>query len=667
MDLNPPQLTAVHHVTGPLLVLAGAGSGKTRVITAKIVHLLRAGTVEPEQVFAVTFTNRAAREMSERITASAGAPGSRVSVSTFHRLGLRILRESPDLAGLRAGFSIFNAGDSESLLRELLRMHWGGQVEASALREAARAAQSMISSWKNALITPEQAAAEARSTLDRTHAAVYRDYQSHLGISNAVDFDDLLLQPVRILTDHSERRALWQARVRYLLVDEYQDTNGAQYELIRLLTGNRAAFTVVGDDDQSIYAWRGARPDNLLALTRDFPELVVVKLEQNYRSRGNILRTANKLIGHNPHLFEKRLWSERGPGNPVRIVQVEDDEAEADRIASEILQRQLQRQGQWRDFAVIYRSNYQVRRLELRLQALNVPYRISGGGSFFDRGEIRDALAYLRLLVNPDDDGALLRVVNVPRRQIGASTLAAVQKVALARRCSLLRAIRDPELADDVSSAGLRRVRQFRDWLLHWRQQLHQPAQTLRGLLEDADYQGWLLQQAPDRSRGQQRWASVELLLGSIARLAAEGQSAEEVLRSLVLEDAMEQEDEDEIPDQVQLLTLHASKGLEFPHVYMMGCEEGLLPHRNSTTEEQICEERRLAYVGITRAMETLTMVVTRKRRLRGEVLATEPSRFLAELPADHIQWEGREDEPEDRREERAQQSLSALKAMLED
>lgn len=666
MDLNPPQISAVRHTDGPLLVLAGAGSGKTRVITAKIVHLLKQGTLQPEQIFAVTFTNRAAREMSERITASAGQPGSRVSVSTFHRLGLRILREYPDAAGLRPGFSIFNAGDSESLLRELLRMHWGGQVDASALRDAARAAQSMISSWKNALITPDHAATEARSTLDRTHAAIYRDYQAHLSISNAADFDDLLLQPVQLLQQSSERRAIWQARVRYLLVDEYQDTNGAQYELIRLLTGERAAFTVVGDDDQSIYAWRGARPDNLLALTRDFPGLVVVKLEQNYRSRSNILRSANGLIGHNPHLFEKRLWSERGAGEPVRIVQVADDEAEADRIASEILQRQSQRQGQWRDFAVIYRSNYQVRRLELRLQALNVPYRVSGGGSFFDRGEIRDALAYLRLLVNPDDDGALLRVINVPRRQIGSTTLAAVQKIAIARRCALLRAIKDRALEDDVSSAGLRRLREFREWLLRWRQELHRPAQTLTSLLEEADYRGWLLQQAPDREKGRQRWNNVELLLKAIARHSADGQSAEEVLRSLVLEDTVDNDTEDELPNQVQLLTLHAAKGLEFPHVYMMGCEEGLLPHRNSVSEEQICEERRLAYVGITRAMETLTMLVTGKRRHRGELVATDPSRFLAELPAEYLQWEGGADEPEAQKAARAQQSLSALKAMLE-
>ncbi|MDZ7825502.1 MAG: UvrD-helicase domain-containing protein [Gammaproteobacteria bacterium] len=667
--MNPPQQQAVRQVEGPLLVLAGAGSGKTRVITEKIAHLLRSSALEPEQVFAVTFTNRAAREMSERVVQTVGRAGSRVSISTFHRLGLRILRENPTAAGLRSGFSIFDAGDADSLIKELLRIHFGGDADAKALRELGRAAMNAISAWKNDLCPPETALETAGTGVERTQAAVYADYVNHLAASNAVDFDDLILRPVEILRDSPQWRATWQARVRYLLVDEYQDTNGCQYELIRLLTGERGAFTVVGDDDQSIYAWRGARPDNLITLARDFPALEVVKLEQNYRSRSSILRSANALIGHNPHLFEKRLWSERGPGDPVRIVQVADDEAEADRIAGEILQMQTRLRADWGDFAVIYRSNYQVRQLELRLQALKIPYRVSGGGSFFDRGEIRDSLAYFRLLVNPDDDGALLRVINVPRRQIGAATLSALQRIAGRRRCALLRAMDDATLAAEAGGSAARRLTGFAGWLAGMRNRLRQPgrspAEVLRDLLDEVDYRGWLERHSGEPERARVRWANIELLLRAIGRRSAEGDAPEEVLRSLVLDDMQDDEDEPG-PHQVQLLTLHASKGLEFPNVWIMGMEEGLLPHRNCTTEEQIHEERRLAYVGITRAQERLTLTHTRKRRSRGESLASEPSRFLDELPAELVVREGGDDEPEERKEERARDSLATLRAMFD-
>jgi ATP-dependent DNA helicase Rep len=667
--MNPPQQEAVRRVEGPLLVLAGAGSGKTRVITEKIAHLLRNCALEPEQVFAVTFTNRAAREMSERVVQTVGRAGSRVSISTFHRLGLRILRENPAAAGLRSGFSIFDAGDADSLIKELLRIHFGGDADARALRELARAAMNAISAWKNDLCSPEAALEAAGTGVERTQAAVYADYVNHLAASNAVDFDDLILRPVEILRDSPQWRATWQSRVRYLLVDEYQDTNGCQYELIRLLTGERGAFTVVGDDDQSIYAWRGARPDNLVTLARDFPALEVVKLEQNYRSRSSILRSANALIGHNPHLFEKRLWSERGPGDPVRIVQVADDEAEADRIAGEMLQMQTRLRADWGDFAVIYRSNHQVRQLELRLQALKIPYRVSGGGSFFDRSEIRDSLAYFRLLINPDDDGALLRVINVPRRQIGAATLSALQRIAARRRCALLRAMDDATLAAEAGGTAARRLTGFAGWLAGMRNGLRQPgrspATVLRDLLDEIDYRGWLERHSGEPERARVRWANIELLLRAIGRRSAEGDAPDEVLRSLLLDDLQDDEDEPG-PHQAQLLTLHASKGLEFPNVWIMGMEEGLLPHRNCTTEEQIHEERRLAYVGITRARERLTLTHTRKRRSRGESLASEPSRFLDELPADLVVREGGDDEPEERKAERARESLASLRAMFD-
>ena len=668
--LNPAQSAAVARSDVPMLVLAGAGSGKTRVITAKIVELLRRG-LEPEQIFAVTFTNRAAREMGERVIEAAGRNGAKVGISTFHRLGLRILREDAKAVGLRGGFSIYDAADAESLLRELLRLHFGGDVEAPQLREMARAAGGAISSWKNDLRTPEDVASHARSSLERSQATIYGDYVSHLKASNAVDFDDLILLPVLALRGSAERRARWQARIRHMLVDEYQDTNGCQYALLKLLTGDAGRFTVVGDDDQSIYAWRGARPDNLQQLAKDYPALEVVKLEQNYRSRTNILRSANALIANNPHMFEKRLWSERGPGEAVRIVEVEDEVAEVDRIAGEIVGHQSRHRGAFGDYAVIYRSNHQVRELELRLQALRVPYRVSGDSSFFDRGEIRDVIAYFRLLVNPDDDGAFLRVVNVPRRQIGTATLTALQRTASARRSALLAAVADTAL-DAEAGSGADRLRAFRAMLADYRSRMQKPesgpAGAVRALLEQCDYAGYLDRQDRNRhgesTRVRSRFENVEILLRAITRRTAEGDSPEEALRSLMLEDPSEEDEP--TPEQVQLLTLHASKGLEFPHVWIMGVEEGVLPHRNSTSDEQICEERRLAYVGITRAMESLTLTVTRSRRLRGETLRTQPSRFLAELPAEYVRWEGNREETAEVKQARAEASIASLRNLLD-
>ncbi len=376
MQLNPAQARAVSYLDGPLLVLAGAGSGKTRVIIRKIRQLLRQGFAA-EAIFAVTFTNRAAREMRDRLRDEAGDSAQAVSISTFHRLGLRILRENPKGCGRKSGFSILDGSDVDSLLRALLRQQLGDAAEPALLKEESRLAASLISRWKNEGLTPAEALSQARSSGERGSAALYEAYEARLVASNAVDFDDLIVLPARLLHSDGTWRATWQARVRYLLVDEYQDTNGAQYQLLRALVGQRGAFTVVGDDDQSIYAWRGARPENLRDLANDYPTLEVVKLEENYRSRQSILRAANALIAHNDHLFEKRLWSQRGAGDPLRVVAVEDEEAEAERIAAELAADRVARKGAWGDYAVIYRSNHQVRRLELCLQGLRIPYRIS--------------------------------------------------------------------------------------------------------------------------------------------------------------------------------------------------------------------------------------------------------------------------------------------------
>ena len=663
MQLNPAQARAVSYLDGPLLVLAGAGSGKTRVIIRKIRQLLRQGFAA-ETIFAVTFTNRAAREMRDRLRDEAGDSAQAVSISTFHRLGLRILRENPKGCGRKSGFSILDGSDVDSLLRALLRQQLGDAAEPALLKEESRLAASLISRWKNEGLTPAEALSQARSSGERGSAALYEAYEARLVASNAVDFDDLIVLPARLLHSDGTWRATWQARVRYLLVDEYQDTNGAQYQLLRALVGQRGAFTVVGDDDQSIYAWRGARPENLRDLANDYPTLEVVKLEENYRSRQSILRAANALIAHNDHLFEKRLWSQRGAGEPLRVVCVEDEEAEAERIAAELAADRVARKSAWGDYAVIYRSNHQVRRLELCLQGLRIPYRISGGGSFFDRSEVRDALAYLRVLLNLSDDMAFLRIVNVPRRQLGATALAALTRAAATRGSALFPAIAPPYA--EMLGAAFPRFERFKAQITAARDALRRepPAAVLRSLLETVDYEGYLRsQEKDDRSRAAARWQNIELLLAAIDRRTGEGDTPEDVLRSLMLDDGNDKEPSD---TEVQLLTLHASKGLEFPHVWLMGMEEGLLPHRNSLEDSAVAEERRLAYVGLTRAGDSLAMTVAKKRRQRGTTLESAPSRFLEEIPAELLKWEGLEPPTAEQQAAQAERGVNALRALLD-
>ena len=520
MQLNPAQAAPLPILMAPCWCLRGRG--KTRVIIRKIRHLLRQGWA-PETIFAVTFTNRAAREMRERLLDEAGEAAQAVAISTFHRLGLRILRENPRGCGRRSGFSILNGGDVESLLRALLRQQLGDAAEPSLLKEESRLAASLISRWKNEDLTPQAALAQARSSGERASAALYEAYEARLAASNAVDFDDLIVLPARLLQGDPSWRATWQARVRYLLVDEYQDTNGAQYQLLRALVGSAGALTVVGDDDQSIYAWRGARPENLRDLAADFPTLEVVKLEENYRSRQTILRAANALIAHNEHLFEKRLWSQRGAGDPLRVVSVEDEDVEAERIAAEIAADRVARKGAWGDYAVIYRSNHQVRRLELCLQALRIPYRISGGGSFFDKTEVRDALAYFRLVLNLADDMAFLRIVNVPRRQLGAGALEALTRVAAGTASALLPSVHEHQ-AEPLGKAYPRFAR-FKALIHEARDALRRdpPAAVLRSLLESVDYEGYLRsRETDDRSRALARWQNVELLLSAMDRRTEE-------------------------------------------------------------------------------------------------------------------------------------------------
>ncbi len=665
-DLNPEQSAAVRHIDGPLLVLAGAGSGKTRVISYKIAYLIDECGIAPRHITAVTFTNKAAREMKARVGKLRQGRDSRgLSISTFHTFGLNILRREPALAGYKPGFSILDAQDAETLLKGLL------QKERHADAEQAAGMQWRISGWKNELIGPAQALSQAGDELEAQAARLYGAYQRQLHAYNAVDFDDLILGPVQLFRDHPQALERWQQRIHYLLVDEYQDTNRSQYQLVTQLVGLRETFTVVGDDDQSIYAWRGARPENLAQLQRDFPRLRLIKLERNYRSSGRILHAANQLIANNPHLFEKRLWSGLGPGEQIRILECRNEEQEAGRVVSQLLAQRFNQGGDFGQYAILYRGNHQSRIFEKLLREHNIPYFISGGTSFFARSEIKDIMAYLRLLANPDDDAALLRIINLPRREIGPSTLEKLAAYAEQRQTGLLAACSELGLEQVLAARPRERLQAFAEWIGDHQRQAESgdPVSLLRRLIQDMDYSGWLREISASDRAAERRLENVEELVQWLGKLH-KGEQGEKGLAGLVnyltLMDVLERQEEETGGDRVHLMTLHAAKGLEFPHVFLVGMEEELLPHRTSMEEDNIEEERRLAYVGITRAQRSLTLSYAATRRRYGEVVACEPSRFLDELPAEDLVWERKDSTAsKEERQDRGNAHLANLRAML--
>ncbi len=662
-QLNPQQQQAVRYIDGPLLVLAGAGSGKTSVITRKIAFLVEQCGIRASNIAAVTFTNKAAREMKERVGKLLGGNAAEgLTVSTFHQLGLRIIREQRRELELKNGFSIFDSADSQALIKDLLIQEHGTDGDQ------AQHIQHRISAWKNDRVLPPAALAGVKGPADILCAQAYKRYQQALKAYNALDFDDLILLPTLLFEREPEVLEKWQNRLRYLLVDEYQDTNSSQYLLVKQLVGLTGGLTVVGDDDQSIYAWRGARPENLVQLQEDFPGLRIVKLEQNYRSTGRILRAANTLIANNEHVFEKQLWSELGPGDPLRVLSCADEHAEVEQVVAEILDHKMRKRTRFGDYAILYRGNHQSRLLELALQQSDVPYQLSGGTSFFARNEVKDILSYLRLLVNADDDNAFLRIANVPRRKLGAATMESLGNFANHQHCSLSVAARRIG-ADDMPEASLKRLRQFSDWLGTTRQrcQGERNIDGLRQMLRDIQYEDWLISISSSEDVAQRRFANVKLLLDNLLQvMRREDVDLEEAITRLLLRDLMEQQEEEEnAADQVQLMTLHASKGLEFPHVYIIGMEENLLPHRSSVEEGNLSEERRLAYVGLTRARQTLTMTMARKRRQFGETIDCEASRFIDELPQEDLQWQGGEKADAEQGRQRAEETLDSLKALL--
>ncbi len=662
--LNPRQLEAVRYTAGPLLVLAGAGSGKTRVITRKIAHLISVLGIRPGQICAVTFTNKAAREMRERVAHQIKGLDTRgLRISTFHTLGLNILRQEPARAGLRTGFSLLDARDSESLIKEHLRGRPGAETLGAA------GFQARISRWKNDLIEPDQARGRAEDEFEAEIAELYGEYERSLRAYNAVDFDDLIAGPVRLLRASPEALEHWQSRIRYLLVDEYQDTNGAQYELVRRLAGPRGAFTVVGDDDQSIYAWRGARPENLTTLKEDYPTLKVIMLEQNYRSSARILGLANALIAHNPHAFSKRLWSELGPGDPPRVIQCRDEAHEAERVVSEILHQRFTAAAEFGEMAILYRGNHQSRPFEKALREHRIPYFISGGDSFFSRAEVKDVMAYLRLLANPDDDAAFLRIVNTPRREIGPGTLEGLASYARARTVSLYCACTELGLSQHLGERQRERLTEFATLIEGFnRRAEREPVAAVRGLVDALDYPAWLRENASSQPVADRRMENVNELLEWLSALnkgELQEKTLAEMVNHLTLMDVLERRDEAAGGDRVHLMTLHAAKGLEFPYVFLVGMEEELLPHRASIETDAIEEERRLAYVGITRAQRALTFTYASRRKRFGELVQCEPSRFLGELPSDALSWEGPRAPASEETKTRGAAHLASLKSLL--
>ncbi len=669
MKLNPQQQQAVEYVNGACLVLAGAGSGKTRVIINKIAHLIARCGYSPKQIAAVTFTNKAAREMRERVAHSIGKESSRgLTISTFHTLGFEILKREHKLLGYKSGMTLFDEHDQLALLKHLL------PENVTEDKDLLKLLVATISNWKNDLLSPEQTIALAKSDRDRVFSHFYDQYQNQLKAYNALDFDDLIMLPTLLFKQFPEAKERWQQKIRYLLVDEYQDTNTSQYELIKLLVGHDGNFTVVGDDDQSIYSWRGAKPENMGRLQQDFPKLKVIKLEQNYRSSQRILHCANILIDNNDHLFDKRLFSQLGEGEKLNVIEAKNEEHEAERIVGELIAHRFSRKTKYKDYAILYRGNYQSRLLEKLLIQNRIPYKISGGTSFFAKAEIKDMLAYLRLLVNQDDDAAFLRIVNTPKREIGAATFEKLGQLANEKQVSLFEAIFDFELIQRLTPKPYQALQDFARWVVELSDQAvrSDPKSAIQDMLAKIQYEAYLYETATTPKSAEMQSRNVQTLFEWVEKMLegdelCEPMSLNQVVTNLTLRDMMERGEDDDESDQVQLMTLHASKGLEFPHVFLIGMEEGILPHQTSIDEDNVEEERRLAYVGITRAQQTLTFSLCKERRQYGEVIKPEISRFLLELPQDDLLWE--KDKPqltEVQKEQKVSDNIANLRAMLQ-
>ncbi|KTD59138.1 UvrD-helicase domain-containing protein [Legionella shakespearei] len=663
--LNSQQMAAVHYIDGPLLVLAGAGSGKTRVITQKIGYLINNCGYSAKSICAVTFTNKAANEMRARVATVLPAASRRgLKVATFHTLGLSMIKRDAALCDLKKGFSIFDSEDCLQVMRGFLPANRANE------RDFMMQIQQHISRWKNDLLSPEAVMGLASDVpLFAEAALVYPRYQQALKAYNAVDFDDLIRIPVALLTEHPDVLEYWQNKIRHLLVDEYQDSNTSQYLLVKKLVGVRAHFTVVGDDDQSIYAWRGAKPENLAQLQKDYPKLKIIKLEQNYRSTSRILHAANYLIAHNPHLFEKKLWSDLGHGETLRVISCRDENDEAEHVVSDLISHKMRTRTEYGDYAILYRGNHQSRIFEKVLRNYGIPYHISGGQSWFAKAEVKDVFAHLKLLCNEADDAAFLRVINTPKRGIGETSLDALGRYVQSRGISLYAGSDHLALSEHIAEKPRAALQMFKAWIDEVKTKLASGSilEHLRQMVEDSGYEAHIYEQSDSPAKAQKRMDNVWELLDWVGRLLEKKPESTlaDVVNKLILIDILEQSDEEDT-ETLQLMTLHASKGLEFPYVYLVGMEEDLLPHRVSIDDDQIEEERRLAYVGITRAQKGLCFTLAKQRRRGGELQDCTPSRFLDELPQESLEWFGKNSERcEEKSKNLAKSHLEGLKSML--
>ncbi len=655
--LNPPQREAVLHADGPMLVLAGAGSGKTRVIVEKIAHLIQAKHYPAKRIAAITFTNKSAKEMRERVAKRIRGDGAEgLTICTFHALGLKILQIEHAKIGLKRGFSVFDSDDSIGQVKDLM---------PGAKGDAIQAMQGLISRAKNAGLSPEEALDAAQSPREREAAALYAKYQKRLTTFNAVDFDDLIRLPVQLLESDADCVLGWRERIGYLLVDECQDTNDAQYRLLRALAGEKGNFTCVGDDDQSIYAWRGANPENLSQLGKDYPALRIVKLEQNYRCSNRVLRAANALIANNPHEHLKKLWSQQADGERIRILECRDGEHEAERIAAEIQFLNSTKKAEWHEFCVLFRGNHQSRPLEKAMQLQRVPYHLSGGTAFLDRGEVKDALSWLRLIANPEDDAAFLRAVQSPKREVGATTLANLAELAQQAGLPMSRAAESMGILKQLQPRAANALSGFVDIVRDLRNDARTltPAELVRKLNDRSGLLAALRAQCKTDQMFAIRRGNLDEL-GDWFDSARGGAGPGELAASLAL---LSHADKSDPGNQVRLMSLHGAKGLEFRYVFIIGLEDGTLPHEASLEEGRLDEERRLLYVGITRAKEQLWLSHSREAQRWGTKLRLTPSRFLDELPDDEIQRDGADPVADaTRKQERASAGFAAIKAMLE-
>lgn len=632
--LNPAQRDAVETLSGPMLVLAGAGTGKTRVVTYRIANLIRHGTAG-NRILAVTFTKKAAGEMQERAAGLLGKKRDAApEISTFHSLCLRILRRHIARLGYPAQFAVYDRGDQDGVARGVLR-------EIRVPSETLRPGDFLyfVSRWKTAGLRPPEAEAAARTDKEHLAAVAYRRYQATLKGAGAVDFDDMLLLTEELFARHGDVRRSEAARFDHVLIDEYQDTNAAQYQIVRALAAGHRNLCVVGDDDQSIYAWRGAEVAHILRFNQDWPEAKLVRLEENYRSTAEILAVANRLISFNKHRHEKLLRASRGGGERPRVLQFPDETAEADEVVADIQKRLTDAAIQPRDIAVLVRTNEQPRLFETALRRAKIPYVLIGGLSFYDRKEVKDILAYLRLLVTPHDEVSALRVINKPPRGVGESAVAVLVQQAVASGRKLWDVLGDAGRVSGLSPAAVEGVARFRETIDTFRSRLLQRPliEVVRELVHNIDYRSELTRHYKDEADQESRWCAVEEVINAVAEYErrAREPSLAGFLDDVLISTREDEEKESQLGrNAVALMTLHSAKGLEFPEVYLVGMEEGILPHRHAigTDGEAIDEERRLCYVGVTRAEDRLTLTLALSRHKWGKARDSDPSRFLFEL-----------------------------------